>query len=106
MPFPDDVGIVGIHGFEFNNKVGPYVVIAHSCWVYACLNRLLIGFVLPGDKQHVAIGHRLYVVVMALDFVGEFVFPDHLAVPGDFLDDAALATAPIRAGWIWIARRT
>ena len=69
MPLPDDVGTVGIHGFDLDHKVRPDVVVAHPLRIYACLYRLLVGLIFPGDQQDVSVGHRLNVVVMALEFV-------------------------------------
>ena len=82
VPLPHDLDLVRPEGLQLEDGVGPEALRPDGLRVPAGERRGAAGLPGPGDREQVAVGERLEVVVQALVVVAEPVLPDDLAVPG------------------------
>ena len=92
-PLPNDLAAARPYRLDLEHHVGPQRLRVQE--LRAAPGREALGFrlELPRDHEHVAVGHRLDVVVVQLRGVRAHVLPHDLAVPVVLAHAAALASA-------------
>lgn len=90
-PFPDDCGVICAAGLEFHDFLGPESVIGEHCGVATGGDGFFGGFEFPDYGEDIAIGEGADFVVGALVIIPDAVFPEEVALPIEFLDEAGSA---------------
>jgi len=66
VPFPDDGARCRSCRFDFDNAVGPELIIVKQARVAARGDALGVTFHLPGDHQDITGGEHLYIMMLAV----------------------------------------